>query len=78
MEILSLPPPAFGLSGLFQSNMEVIQIEPVFCGVGRVRTDDISLAKAALYQLSYDPMEEAVGFEPTETITSLRFSRPVY
>ena len=24
-------------------------------GVGRIRTDDIRLAKAALYQLSYDP-----------------------
>ena len=25
------------------------------CGAGRIRTDDIRLAKAALYQLSYGP-----------------------
>ena len=28
-------------------------------GARRVRTDDLMLAKHALYQLSYDPLEEA-------------------
>ena len=57
--------------------MEFAQFEPMFNGVGRIQTDDIRFAKAALYQLSYDPVEEAVGFEPTEILRSLRFSRPV-
>ena len=33
-------------------------------GLGRDRTDDIRLAKAALSQLSYEPLVAEAGIEP--------------
>ena len=55
------------------------------CGADRSRTDDIQLAKLALYQLSYSPMRQAEssgelvglgGFEPpTSRLSGVR-SKP--
>ena len=39
-------------------------------GAGRSRTDDICLAKAALYQLSYSPKKTLVGLGGLEPPTS--------
>ena len=34
----------------------------IVCGADRSRTDDIQLAKLALYQLSYSPTSSVVGW----------------
>ena len=43
----------------YEPMMETVSIDSLAVGdggVGRIRTDDILLAKQALYQLSYDPI----------------------
>ena len=69
-----------GARGRLPAGREVQQ--KVACGAGRNRTDDIQLAKLALYQLSYSPIKRVVervgldGFEPSTSRLSGVRSKP--